>query len=67
MSFFKNEKTEVELLQEEIDNNARIASDGKYILDVEDFVEVKIGEQHASESNNSAELPVERDDNVSNR
>ena len=67
MSFFKNEKTEVELLQEEIDNNARIASDGKYILDVEDFVEVKIGEQYASKSNNSAELPVERDDNVSNR
>ena len=67
MSFFSSEKTEMELLQEEIDNNARIASNGNYILDDEDFVEVKIGGQDANKSNNSAELPTERDDNVSNR
>ena len=67
MSFFSNQKTETELLQEEIDNNARIANDGNYILDDEDFIEVKVGEPNANKSNNSGELPSERDNNVSNR
>lgn len=67
MSFFSNEKTETELLQEEIDNNARIASNGNYILDDEDFVEVKIGDKNANKFNSSTELPIERDDNFSDR
>lgn len=67
MGFFKEQMTDVELMQKEIDRNSRIGADGNYILDEDNFVEVKIGGKDANKLDNEQQLPSKRNDNVSNR
>jgi hypothetical protein len=67
MGFFKEQMTDVELMQKEIDRNSRIGTNGNYILDEDNFVEVKIGGKDANKLDNEQQLSSERDDNIPDR
>jgi hypothetical protein len=67
MGFFKEQLTDVELMQKEIDRNSRIGASGTYILDEDNFVEVKIGGKNANKLDNEQQLSSKRNDNVSDR
>ena len=67
MGFFKEQLTDVELMQKEIDRNSRIGASGTYILDEDNFVEVKIGGKDANKLDNEQQLSSEWNNNVSDR
>jgi hypothetical protein len=67
MSFFKSELTEIELIQKEIDIKSRLNANPNYIVDEDNFIEVKIGGNNVDKPNNSEQLPSERNINVSDR
>lgn len=67
MSFFSDEKTEIELFQEEINNNARSNNESTYILELDDFEEIKIGAKGGDIIKHNGKLSIERDGKLSDR
>lgn len=67
MSFFKEELTELELMEKEINLKTRMTITDNYILDEEEFVEVKVGNQDADNISNTEQLPSERNNYIPNR
>ena len=64
MSFFKDEPTELEELQKEINENIRNNSNNTYNFE-EEFNEVKVGGLDANRSVNTKQLSIESNEDLS--
>ena len=64
MSFFKDEPTELEELQKEINKNIRNNSNNTYNFE-EEFNEVKVGGLDANRSVNTKQLSIESNEDLS--
>jgi hypothetical protein len=67
MGFFETELTEIELVQKEIDRKTRTSEYLGYIVDEDNFVEIKIGENNDDKLDDRKQLPAERNHNISDR
>ena len=66
MSFFKDEATEIEVLQKYLNQRSTMKNETDYMLE-ESFIEVKVGNPNGNNTEQREQLSTERDSSVSDR